>query len=274
MKLNKIKAIILLFLVTLSAFIFSGVQEVKADMGPKPASYITIKGIEGEYVAGFAATKASGPNFDYERYIEYQIEYIDYNPIMEYKDEEGYKWITLYTKCNGNSEISFTYYCPSSYKIIIYQNDELLVATEVLNMYAYATYYEIDFSDLDNIKIKKTYDYSSEIINFLIRVILTLIIELGLFFLMFLYTKRNLKAVVIVNLITQILLNIILNVANYNSGWLSAVFLLFILEFIVLTIELVAYLILLKDKNKILIVLYPIVANLLSFGISLFLITK
>ena len=117
-------------------------------MGPKPASYITIKGVEGDYVACFAAQNAFGPNIDYEMWLEYQDESWtqEYNPIMEYKDEEGFKWIERYYTCHDESKISFTYYCPDIYKIVIYQNDELYMVTEALEMYAYATYYEIDFS--------------------------------------------------------------------------------------------------------------------------------
>ena len=166
MKKLKIVLSVLIFLLIFSI----GTTTVSADMGPKPASYITIKGIEGEYVACFAAKEAWGPNYDYESWQEYKIENVKYNPIMEYKDDEGFKWITEYYECNGESEIRFTYYCPEVYKIVIYKNDQFLIATEALKMYAYATYYEIDFSTgtvttPEDIKVTKTYDYFSEILN-------------------------------------------------------------------------------------------------------------
>ncbi len=268
------------FKIILSVFIFLlisliGTITVSADMGPKPASYITIKGIEGEYVACFAAKEAWGPNYDYEFWEDYKTKPIQYNPIMEYKDDEGFKWITCYYKCNGESEIKFTYYCPEEYKIVIYQNDQFLIATEALEMYAYSTYYEIDFStgtvtSPENIKVIKTYDYFSEILNLFLRIVLTLAIELGLFFLFRLYTKRNFMVVLIVNLITQIFLNVAANISLYNSGSLSALFLLFPLEFAILIIEFIAYQILLKDKKRWIISLYAILANILSFGLGLY----
>ena len=271
MKKIKIVLSILIFLLMFSI----GTTTVSADMGPKPASYITIKGIEGEYVACFAAKNAWGPNYDYEHWIEYEIDYVKYNPIMEYKDEEGFKWITNYYKCSGESKISFTYYCPDEYKIVIYQNDEFLIATEALEMYAYSTYYEIDFSTgtvstPQDIKVTKTYDYFSEILNLIVRIILTLVIELGLFFLFRLYSKRNFKVVLITNLVTQIFLNVAINISLYNSGYMDALFLLFALEFVVLIIEFIAYQILLKEKKRWVIILYPIIANALSFGLGLF----
>lgn len=270
MKKLKIVLSVLIFLLVFSI----GTTTVSADMGPKPASYITIKGIEGEYVACFAAKEAWGPNFDYERWIEDELEHIEYNPIMEYKDEEGFKWITIYYKCNGESEISFTYFSPEEYKIVIYQNDQFLIATQALEMYAYSTYYEIDFSTgtvttPEDIKVTKTYDYFSEILNLIVRIVLTLAIELGLFFLLRLYTKRNFNVVLFTNLVTQIFLNVAINISLYNSGLISAILLLFALEFIVLIVELIAYQILLKEKKRWIIILYPIIANALSFGIGL-----
>lgn len=273
--MKKLKIIFSLILFTIFFSLISPVKVVNADMGPKPASYITIKGIEGDYVACFAAQNAFGPNIDYEMWLEYQDESWtqEYNPIMEYKDEEGFKWIERYYTCRDESKISFTYYCPDIYKIVIYQNDELYMATEALEMYAYATYYEIDFSTSTintpkDIKVTNTYDYLGEILGLLFRIVATLAIEIGVFYLFRLYTKRNLNVVLIINLITQIFLNVAVNVINYTSGILSAILLLFLLEFIILIVEFISYQILLKDKNRFLIILYPIIANLLSFGLG------
>lgn len=273
--MKKIKILFSLLLFTFFFSLMSSPKVVHADMGPKPASYITIKGIEGDYVACFAAQKASGPNMDYEMWLEYQDESWtqEYNPIMEYKDDEGFKWIDHYYVCHDETEISFTYYCPSVYKIVIYQNDKLYMATEALEMYAYATYYEIDFSSgtintPSDIKVTNTYDYLGETLGLLFRIVATLAIEIGVFYLFRLYTKRNLNVVLIVNLITQILLNVAVNVMNYTSGVISALFLLFALEFIILIVEFIAYQFLLKDKNRFIIIIYPIIANLLSFGLG------
>ena len=142
-------------------------------------------------------------------------------------------------------------------------------------MYAFATYYEIDFSTgtvttPQDIKVTKTYDYFDEVLNLIIRIVLTLAIELGLFYLFRLYTKRNFMVVIIVNLITQIFLNVAVNISLYNSGSLSALFLLFGLEFIILIVEFIAYQILLKDKKRWTIILYPILANILSFILGLY----
>ena len=71
---------------------------------------LQFKGIEGDYVACFATKEAWGPNFDYEAWIEYKKDYLKYHPIVEYKDEEGFKFISHYYECSDIDEISFTYF--------------------------------------------------------------------------------------------------------------------------------------------------------------------
>lgn len=264
------------FLSICLVLIFLIIKPSSADMGPKPSIYITIKGIEGDYVAAFAAKKASGPNFDYEFYKEGYYDYLEYNPIMEYKDDEGFKWITRYYKCKDKTDISFTYYAPEIFKLIIYKDGKLYSVTKSIEKYAYASYYTIDFSsniitenNIIEYEINNSYDYVKEILNLIFRIILTLLIEFALFFLFRLYTKHNFKVVLITNLITQILLNVILNLNYYYNGLLSAYAILILLEIGILIIETIIYKLFLKDKNKVLITIYPIIANISSFIVGL-----
>lgn len=264
------------FLSICLVLIFIIIKPSFADTGPKPSIYIKIEGIEGKYVAGFAAKETLGPNFDYESYKEGYYDYLQYNPIMEYKDEEGFKWITRYYECEDDFEISFTYYAPEVFKLIIYKDGKLYSSTKSIEKYAYASYYTIDFNtntiiENNNIEyeINNTYNYGKEILNLILRIILTLLIEFILFFLFRLYTKHNFKVVLITNLITQILLNIILNLKYYYDGLLSAYAILILLEIGILILETIVYKIFLKDKSKLLITIYPIIANILSFIIGL-----
>lgn len=271
---SKFKYIFLSIFLVLTFII---VKPSSADMGPKPSIYITIKGIEGNYTAGFASLEAYGPNFDYEYYKEHEKDqYLEYNPIMEYKDEEGFKWITKYYECEGETDISFTYYAPDVFKLIIYKDGKLYSATKSIEKYAYAAYYTIDFASSSNIEnntqnyaIKNSYNYTKEILNLILRIVLTLIIEFALFFIFRLYTKHNFKVVLITNLITQILLNIILNTYYYYNGQISSYFILILLELGILIVETIIYELFLKDKNKICITLYPIISNISSFIIGL-----
>lgn len=270
--MKKIK-IILFSILTILIFSIS-IHNVYADMGPKPAAYIDITGIEGEYVACFAAKEEFGPN----RFYDGDTTEPSYHPIQSYIDEDGYKYLARYFECVDETRISFTYYCPDEFKIVIYKDNALYKVTEPLKRYAYSAYYEIDFSTgtintPEEIKVAKTYNYGREILEFLIRVALTLIIEIGLFFLIqVLYTKHNFKVVLLTNIITQVLLNAILNINSFYLGKLDSILLLFIMEIIVLVIELVSYNMFMKDKNKFVINVYTVFANVLSFGLGLILL--
>lgn len=274
MKLNKV---LLIFIISLIIILTVNIP-IQADMGPKPKTIINITGIEGEYVAAFASKKANGPNIDYQQWCEYfkdnESFYIKYNPIMEYSDEDGYKWITTYFKCEGKSEVRFNYYRPKEFKLVIYKDDKLYKVTDEINCYAFTSKYEINFNESNQtIKIKNTYPYFKEILLFILRLSITLAIEIGLFFLFRLYTKRNILVVGITNIITQVLLNIILNLELYFNGSLSAILLYILLEFIILIIEPIIYVIFTRNKNKFLVLLYGILANILSFIIGAILLT-
>lgn len=257
--MKKIKGFIFIILFLL---LFTVGISVSADTGPKPSSYINIIGIEGDYVACFAAKEVKGPHKDFEGWLDGESN-IRYNSIMEYNDEDGYKWISSYYMCKDNSQIKFTYYCPNEFKIVIYQNDELYAATEVIERYAFSSYYDIDFSNGD-IKIKESYDHGKELLKLVVRVLTTLAIEVGLFFLMRLYSKRNLIIVILTNLATQIILNIIVNIKIFYNGKHSAIGILIIGELIVLAIEFIIYQLFIKDKKRWVVISYPIIANVLS----------
>lgn len=262
----KIKKVLLVLVMALVIFISSNIT-VNADMGPKPSIYIDIVGIEGEFVAAFAAKNVRGPNYDYEQWLESRGDSSEYHPIMEYKDEEGFKWITRYYKCNGESEIKFTYYAPNEFKIIIYKDNELYKVTEATKMYAFRTYYKIDFSDED-IKMKNTYPYYKEVLEFILRLTITLAVEIGLYFLFRLHTKRNFKIVMIVNIATQLLLNIVINLSTFYQGELYALIILILCELVIFIVEPILYMILMRKKNKFLIALYGLLANILTFIIG------
>lgn len=261
--MKKWKALILSFLWILITSVFT--FNASADMGPKPYTEVRITGITGEYVACFASKEANGPNFFFG---SLDIPYQEYHPIQEYADEEGYRWITHYYVCDGETTLKFGYYPPNDFKIVVYVGDVFFSSTAPLQRYAFASYFEIQFLNETGefAIIAKKYDYGNEIGNFFLRLSLTLLLEIGLLFLLRLATKRNFWIVLGTNIVTQVLLNVLLNVQYYFNGVLTAMFSLFGLEILVLLIELLVYSIFLKDKPKHRIILYTLLANAFSFG--------
>ena len=74
-----------------------------------------------------------------------------------------------------------------------------------------------------------------------------------------------------VNIVTQIVLNVLLNIINYNSGEMAFVVFYVLFELVVFAIEAVLFYRLLnkisnKQKPKWFAVVYALVANAVSFG--------
>ena len=186
---------------------------VNADMGPKPNVTVKIVGIgDRPYTATLISKEADGPNFTYEDYLEYGYD-IDYHPIMQYEDSEGYKWVGRHWDMYGDGEFHWGYYPPDNFKILIRTSSGKYYTTEALDQYAFSTYYKVNFSSAIETESEPTklmtevinnYNYFKEIITFIIRMAFTLAIEIGLAYLFGFRDKNHLKVILIVNIITQI----------------------------------------------------------------------
>jgi hypothetical protein len=94
------------------------------------------------------------------------------------------------------------------------------------------------------------------------RVVLTLIVEGLVFFLLGFRTRRSWTVFLIVNLVTQGALNLWINTVTYNDY--SLFFGLIFYEFVIIIVEMVAFLGLLKEHGKWRRALYVLLANILS----------
>ena len=103
------------------------------------------------------------------------------------------------------------------------------------------------------------------------RILITIIIEMGIALLFGYREKKQLLLLVGVNSGTQIILNVLLNIINYNSGEMAFVVFYVLFELVVFAIEAILFYHLLdkisiKQKPKWLAVVYALVANAVSFG--------
>ena len=105
-----------------------------------------------------------------------------------------------------------------------------------------------------------------------LRLIMTLAIEAIIFFLFGYRSRRSWITFTVVNVITQGVLNIVL-IGNFNP-WESYVVLSLIFgEFLVLIIEIVAFLLLIKEYNRLRTAAYVLIANTVSLFVGAYLIT-
>ena len=297
-----------------------------ADTGPKPFLDITVTNLpKDNYSVMFLCTsKYCGPTISVQAYEEeymaehpdrdytqdtykYQ-EYLAVKQIQPLLDENETYYLLIWQQQFDNAtelEIHFGYYPPQDFKLVIYsQSQHKVWVSAPAERYAFASYFKLDFADMQQTSdspatLKRSYNYGKEIIAVIVRVLVTVAIELGLAF-AFRFDKKSLIIIAIANIVTQLLLNLSLNLFVYNNGVnvLGLIPMLLFGEIIVLLAESATYRLtckrLAKSQNntaepqidnenatpvadiakpttKRLIILYTLIANLCSLGFGVLL---
>lgn len=266
-----------------------------ADIGPKPSVIIDFKGLKNEsyYVTLLSEIPSTGPHSvlgedpDNQRYYEGDQEFEVWEKFVSYEDVNGYYFLQYFNDCTDTSQFVWGYYPPPKFKILLYfpGKDSYVVSTEIYEQYAFDSYYIVDAKDLNiqstsyyngGIKVEKDYDYTWEIISLFARIIATVIIEVFIALFFGFRAKKQIFIIGGVNIVTQSILNILLNIINYNQGSMSFVFNYVWMELLVFVIEAViysAYLNKYSGKNlakKWVAPLYALIANAVSFGIGFY----
>ena len=273
-------------------------RQVHADMGPKPSVHIQFENMDDELCYGtlLCENESTGPAsiFDgskehariKEKYPDsYYFEEKIWKAFVEYQDEDGYYFLQEGWTVSETKEIAWTYYPPSRFKILLYfPESDTFVSSGIYESYAFDTYYTVDMKDVkyneqlstnQRIEAYRSYQYKQEIYSLCIRIGLTILVEILIALFFGFRSKKQLCIITIVNCITQILLNVVLNIINYYSG-LYAFRLFYALgEIFVFAIETVIYCTFLKrvseEKDNRDYILYAFVANGVSFVIGLYL---
>lgn len=229
-----------------------------ADTGPKPSVNIRFSGLDNMtyYVTLLSKTDSTGPYSSYEkdrsRWKEGDDDYDFFKKFLSYKDLDGYYFLQFFKKCSDNSSFKWGYYPPSDFKILIYfpDMDTFAVSSGAYERYAFDSYYKVDFSKTAisaskvpiNFSAEGDYNYSGEALAMLARIVITIVVEL-LIALLFKYrTKRYIVAIGITNVITQTILNLLLNLVNHNRPHIMMfVFYYVLIELVVFFIEAKVY---------------------------------
>lgn len=262
----------------LSLLLFTGLK-VFADTGPKPSLHITINDFPGEevYVTVLSSEAYYGPNqwITDENIDEYNLSEIEYKFFEYCKTQDYFFWGNVKKLDKKNNTFSWTYYPPYKFKVICYIEsiDQFIISNEPLERYAFNTYYKMDIVNDSGAyqitNIKKNYNYFMEIFHFLLRVIITLVIELVIAYFLFKFRKQTFVIIIVTNVITQLGLNIILNLMSMTNHGISLYIYYFFLELLVVFIEASVYLLTFRrylDEYKIgKIILYALLSNALSF---------
>ena len=258
----------------------------KADIGPKPSVRITFTGIKGETYYGtlLSERRSTGPATAWDGYEEYR----DWKPESEkpiwekfiaYEDTDGYYFLQEWWDCSETNQLNWTYYPPTPFKILLYfpETDSFYVS-DIYERYAFDSYFSVDLSEYATspITARQSYDYTWEVISLVARIVLTIALELAIALLFGYREKKALGFLAIVNVITQVVLNVALNIINYRSGSMGFTFASICMEIVVFAIEAITYKAVLhryseKEKVNRRGVTYALVANTASFAIGLWL---
>lgn len=266
--MKKVKVFIFFLTIGL-VFAFSTIS-IRADVGPKPSVIVEITGVKGEKYAITFLGKEPTPPYSDENY-----DHLDDHPIMDFTYGE-YKFVGRYWEKEGNDFTRWTYYPPSPFRILVRLEDGSYYISEELERYTFSSYYHMDLSDVTRgepgsvtvvTNVRRSYNYSKEIWNFIFRLALTIAIELVIA-LLFKYRGKYLWITIIVNIITQIFLNLTLSLNHHYNGALTAILLLIVAEISVLLIEAVIYGITLRKKGILRALLYTVVANVVTFLVT------
>ncbi len=260
-----------------------------ADIGPKPSVRITFENLGDELCYGtlLSDTDSTGPSSVWDGTYPYQDSrhgeegYPIWKAFVDYDDPDGFYFLQEWWDCSESKKLEWTYYPPQTFKILLYYPESnRFVVSGIYERYAFDSYYtvEIDGTAIDSVNpqepsivAEKSYDYTWELISLVCRIAATIGIELVIALLFGFRQKRLFSLIVYINVITQVLLNVALNIINYNMGSLAFVVFYLLLEIAVFVIEAILYGILFSKTSQMKIskvksTMYALVANGCSFA--------
>jgi len=281
------KIVLIMFCAFIMTMMFP--NTARADMGPKPSVVIDFNGVEGKtyYATLLSNEKSTGPfsvlDESNDTLAHYQVGDEDYDIFLkfaEYSDVDGYYFLQFFKDCTQTNQFSWTYYPPQVFKILLYfpETDSFVISDDYYERYAFDSYFTAEVSDTSfNAEIsyaEKSYAYTNEIFSLIIRVILTIVAELGIALLFGFRERKQFRFIIFVNVITQIALNLALNIINYRSGELAFIIFYVLLEAAVFITEAILYTWYLRKQSPKKIPgwkpgIYALVANTASFVLGL-----
>lgn len=182
-----------------------------------------------------------------DKYIEGQDSV--WRKIYEFSGADGYYPAgspvdSPYFKLKGHDSARWGYHPPQTFKLLLYFPDnESFLVSEVLDKYAFDSYFTVEANG-DSLSVAKNGGAKGiiiEVVGLLIRIALTVLIEIGVAFLFEYRGKRELKLILITNIITQVLLNALIAAGDYNLGAFGAMFAYIAGEIVVFIAEAAVY---------------------------------
>lgn len=243
-----------------------------ADMGPKPSVTVYVNGVEDgrEYYIALIEKQQYNINFTKENDDVWK-------KINDFSQAEGYCLTNRpvdnpYNKMSGRDSAWWGYMPPQTFKILLYFPDsESFLVSGVVDKYAFDSYYtvEVNGGALSVAPYGGAKGIVVEGCGLLVRIALTVLIEIGVAVGFGYRAKSELKLILITNIITQVLLNALIAFGDNTLGGLGAVFAYIVGEIVVFVAEAIVYSVKLPIISEVCTsrgaVGYAFIANLASF---------
>ncbi|SHH91829.1 hypothetical protein SAMN02745823_01426 [Sporobacter termitidis DSM 10068] len=279
----------LLVLLCFLALLTATQTTASADTGPKPSVVVSFKGL-GEkncYVTLLSKTSSTGPYSvynnvpDYAPYKEDDVKYKIWEKFVSYRDGDGFYFLQYFMKPDDRSVFTWGYFPPEEFKILMYfpETDSFVKSAEIYTRYAFDSYYTVDASGLGassgtdggTVTAVRNYNYDWELVSLLARIVLTIAVELVIALFFGFRAKKQLLVIGLTNVTTQTILNVLLNVVDYNLGPMAFVWYYILFELLVFALEAYVYYVTLNQyggkepAGKWRPVFYALAANSVSF---------
>ena len=205
-RLNVLLVIIIIFLT-----IFIPVISY-ADLGPKPSVNISFENMGDEecFATLLSSTNSTGPystwkGDGFSKNLYGDLTDAIWNAFAEYEDNDGYYFLQVAWNITKTKNLTWGYYPPDTFKILLYYPEtEIFVASDIYESYAFDTYYTT-YVNNGKMSVTKSYQYGKELISLTVRIIFTILIEMGVALLFGFKSKKSLRTLAVVNSATQIL---------------------------------------------------------------------
>lgn len=264
-------------------------QTASADTGPKPSVSITVEGVVADevyYATLLSEDPSNGPlrAYDERETTPYDGDPQQYEILLkfaQYRDADGYYFLPQFWECRGSDTFVWGYHPPTPFKVLLYfPARDAFIVSQSYTAYAFDSYYTIRLeagalaAGAAPVPAEKSYDHSGEALSLAARIVITIALELAIALLFGLRERRQLVFIGAVNILTQVLLNLALNVSAYYHGAWTATGTYVMLEVFVCAGEALLYVFLLPKVSQKRAaagraVGYAVAANAVSFAAGL-----
>ena len=242
----------LAYLLMLFLFLSLTPAVVRADSAPSPRIQVHFEGMESEtYFVTLLVLPDDWDERDGMNNFDGNDERQIWEKFNAFSDPDRYRFTGSFENCSQTHSYTWGSIPPQQYKILIYfpEHDKLAISAPC-RPYAFSSYYTItvdkdDFSVSNQtvlgLSVRRSYDYTSEIISMLLRIFLTIAVEFGIAWICGFRSRNQVIVILVTNILTQTILNVLLNLIGYRYGLLNLILNYVWVEIVVFLIEGVVY---------------------------------